>query len=220
MVFKGKIYKLVGGNNEEFIYYGCTLQPLGKFYYSLKNNINKKIRFCPSILLFKNYEVKIELVENNIENLKQRLKYYIDNFKNINNENIDSLTLLINNVKEKERLKIEEENKERLKIEEEDKEKKKIDRAKQQLKNRINQRIKIYNNFKVKHNKKENFYYFKIIRDGDTYFKKSSYGKLRTKEQAYRIVYKYRIDTIGKLYLRGIDNNKKNRDLSMYRAIH
>ena len=88
----GKIYKITCNDTGE-VYYGSTKQPLSKRKGGHKTDVKRydegKITgklSCYDIV--KNNNFKMELVEEvPLENLKQREKYYIQNFKCININN-------------------------------------------------------------------------------------------------------------------------------------
>lgn len=80
---EGKIYKIVNDDIPDKVYYGSTIQPLCKRYYTHRTTTN-----CTSNELFKIGKPKIILVENypceTLEDLRQREQYYILNNKCVN----------------------------------------------------------------------------------------------------------------------------------------
>jgi len=75
-----KIFKIVNDNTDN-VYFGSTTQPLCKSFYSHKKKQDYKIIFegiNPKIILVENFEC------NNVEELRKRLRYYVDNNRCIN----------------------------------------------------------------------------------------------------------------------------------------
>jgi len=86
----GKVYKIIDNTNND-VYYGSTTldlnDRLNKHKYSYNSYLkNNNIGKCTSINIIRNNDYKIELVEliDNIDDLKKRERYYIENNECIN----------------------------------------------------------------------------------------------------------------------------------------